>query len=341
MVNSISKILKKRNMSSGNIELDSFEKSKENGIVNGTNAVYWFKFDDGRVLFKEYSNDLEAYGEVLYSMVASKYGVNCAKYDFASYKDKKGTISYDVAFGDNKIAIDGLTLFSRYSLDKIPQIVRKNSSQLDVLEMFNKKYNNYHELMRVFNNRYPDDCDKLENQLVRMFILNVLFDHVDSNLYNLLIVTDEYGNNASLYSIDNSHIACLYDGEMHIVDAVSTLLSSDGSITIEDYLRGGIHGYDVNIKQNGDSNPCKDLIDFYYNCDSSEREAILKFINNIEIDTSINEIGKNHYVNPLINTWIKAVFNSRKTFILKKLYHIKDDNKGEHKQKNFYMRASK
>ena len=197
--NSVNKLLKKRNMS-GNIELDSFDRGKESVVVNGTNAVCWFKFDDGRVLFKEYENDLEAYGEVLYSLVASKYGVDCAKYDFASYNGKKGTISYDVAYGDNKIAIDGLTLFCRYSLDKIPKIIRNSRSSFDVMEMFNKKYNNYYELMRVFNNRYPEDACRLENQLVRMFILDVFLDHVDKKLHNLLIVTDEYGKNASLVS---------------------------------------------------------------------------------------------------------------------------------------------
>lgn len=340
MGNNLSKLLKKRNMSTGNIELDSFEKSKESIVVNGSNALCWFKFDDGRVLFKEYDNDLEAYGEVLYSVVANRYGVKCAKYDFASYKGKRGTISYDLAFGNDKVAIDGLTLFARYNLDKLPKIVRNSTSNFDVLEMFNKKYNNYRELMRVFNSRYPNDVDKLEAQLVKMFILDVFFDHVDKNLYNLMIVTNQYGMNAEFYSIDNSRIACLYKGEEYITDAITNLLTSDGSIVIEDYLRGGVHGYDVNIKGN-DSSPCKDLIDFYYNCDSKQREEIVQFIKNLEIDSAIEDVSKVHYINPLVNSWIKAVFDSRKNFILKKFYHIKDDYKVEHKEKNFFLRTSK
>lgn len=337
--NSVSKLLKKRNVS-GNIDLGYFDKQKDSSLVYGSNAKCWFKFDDGRVLFKEYDNELEAYGEVLYSKVAEKYGVNCAKYDFATYKGVDGTISYDVAYGGNKIAIDGLTFFARYNPDHLPDIIRNRTNNVEVISMFNKKYNNYTEISKLFEKRYPDDINRLQEELVNMFILDVLFDHVDKNLWNLMIVSDEYGNNPCLYSIDSSHIACLYRGREYIRNAVNSLLTSDGTLTIEDYLRGGVYGYDVDVKDRN-YNPAKDLIDFYYNCDDSQRERIAKFVKELNIDDIIEEMNKNSRVDPIVNTWISAVFNSRKSFILKKFYHINDNYKAEHHGKNFRLRTFK
>ena len=83
------------------------------------------------------------YGEVLYSVAAKEYGVNCAKYDFATYKGEVGTISYDLAYGTDNIAIDGLTLVARYNPDHLPDIMRKNTNNLDVIMMLNKKYKYY------------------------------------------------------------------------------------------------------------------------------------------------------------------------------------------------------
>lgn len=337
--NSVSRILKKRN-NFGIIELDSFDKNKENGLVYGSNAKCWFKFDDGRVLFKEYDNELEAFGEVLYSKIADEYGISCAKYDFATYKNGRGTLTYDVAYSDNKIAIDGLTLFSRYNQDHLPKSIKNNTDNIEIMSMFNKKYNNYQELTKVFESRYPDDVKRLQHELIEMFILDVLLDHVDKNLWNILLVSDEYGNNPHLVSIDSSHIACLYRGKDYIKNAINALLSSDGTITIEDYLRGGVYGYDVDVKDRN-YNPAKDLIEFYYNCDDNQREDIAGFVKRIEIEDILEKMGKTCNIDPIIVTWINAVFNSRKTFLLKKFYHINDNYKDEHIGKNFHLRVFK
>ena len=337
--NSASKILKKRN-GYGRIELDSYEKQRDSAIVYGSNAKCWFKFDDARILFKEYENELEAYGEVLYSKVANKYGVNSAKYDFASYKGKAGTISYDLAFDNNKVAIDGVTLFVRYNPDHLPDIIRKRTDNIEVIRMFNKKYNNYQELTKLFEKRYPDDVERLQKELIDTFILDVLFDHVDKNLWNLMIVTDEYGNNPHVVSIDGAYIACLYRGKEYIKTAINSLLTSDGTITIEDYLRGGVYGYDVDVKDRN-YNPAKDLIDFYYSCDETQRERIAKFVKDIDVSDILEELNKTSKIDPIISTWISAVVNSRKSFLLKKFYHINDNYKDEHRGKNFHLRAFK
>lgn len=336
--NSVSKILNKRNHL-GNIVLDQFDKRKETGVVFGSNAKCWFRFDDARILFKEYENDLEAFGEVLYSEVATKYGVNCAKYDFASYKNETGTISYDIAFGDDKIVIDGVTLFTRYGKDNLPAMVTKQTNDLNVIRMFNKKYNNYDQLIEVLQERYKEDILTLKQELIKMFILDVLFDHADKNLWNLMIVTDEYGKHAQLVSIDNSHIACLYRGKEYIKNAVNSLLTSDGSIIIEDYLMGGVYGYDVDIKER-DYNPTLDLIEFYRSHEEL-REEISNFVKSIEISDIMKEMEKLHPIDPIVDTWIKAVVNSRKSFLLRKFYHINDDFKEEHKGKNFRLRNVK
>ena len=337
--NSVSKILKKRN-SNGQIELDKFAKCRENSLVYGSNAKYWFNFDDARVLFKSYENDLEGYGEVLYSKVAKNHNVNCADYDFATFDNENGTISYDIAFEDNKMAIDGLTLVTRYNDHRLPNIITKRSHNIEVISMLNKKYNNYEELTKLFEARYPDDVENLQAELIKIFVLDVLFDHVDKNLWNLMIVTDTYGNNPHLVSIDSSHVACLYRGIDYIKMAVNSLLSSDGTITIEDYLQGGVYGYDVDVKGR-DYNPCKDLIEFYYNCDDTQREEITQLVKDIDVDTAIKDMRKVYTVDPIVETWISAVVNSRRSFLLKKFYHINDNYKEEHSKKNFNLRVLK
>lgn len=335
VVKSVEKLIKSRNHQ-GQINLDKFESNKENGFVYGSNAKCWFKFNDGRVLFKNYDNPLEAYGEVLYSVISKNHDIKCARYDFAKYKQESGTISYDVS-GDNRVAIDGLTLVARYNAKHLPDIITKGTKNLEVISILNKTYNNYQSLISIFEKRYPDDAKLLEESLIKTFILDVLLDHVDKNLWNIMIVTDEYGYNAELVSIDSSHIACLYRGEDYIKSAVNSLLSSDGTITIEDYLQGGVYGYDVDVKGRN-YNPAKDLIDFYYNGDEIQREMIANLVKEIDINKAVEEVGKIYKVDPIIETWIKAVFNSRKGFLLKKFYHINDNYRGEHGKKNFNMR---
>lgn len=337
--NNVAKILKKRD-SEGNIELDSFDKLKENSFVYGSNAKCWFKFDDNRILFKEYENDLEAFGEVLYSKVAKRHGINCADYDFAIYKGEKGTISYDVSYENDLVVIDGVTLFARYNPDNLPDIIRKNTTNLDVLRMFNKKYNNYQQLSKLFEKRYPESLNELQQEMIKMFILDVLFDHVDKNLWNVMIVTDKYGNEAHMVSIDSSHVACLYRGKEYIKEAIDTLLVSDGSITIEDYLSGGIYGYDVDVKDR-DYNPAKDLIEFYYNCDETQRDEIMEFVKNFDIEEDLKELVKLKKLDTIILTWVNAVISSRKSFLLRKFYHINDNFIEEHSSKNFHLRKGK
>ena len=338
MSSSVTRLLKRRNVY-GDIELDYFEKAKESTTVYGSNAKCWFGFNDGRVLFKTYDNELEAYGEILYSKAAKKYGINCAEYDFASYKDEQGTISYDLAYNNGLVAIDGMTVFARYNPDRLPDIIRRNIHSIDVISMFNKKYNNYEQFSKVFEERFPENVKELQQEMIRTFILDVLLDHVDKNLWNILLVSDVYGNNPHFTSIDSSHIACLYRGKHYIKEAVNSLLAGDGSITIEDYLSGGVYGYDVDVKDR-DYNPCKDLIDFYYGCDDNQREEIAKFVKSIDISDILEELRKIKKMDPIVNTWINAVVSARKGFLLKKFYHINDNYKSEHNNKNFHLRKN-
>ena len=102
----------------------------------------------------------------------------------------------------------------------------------------------------------------------------------------------------------------------------------------------GIHLYDVDVKDRN-YNPAKDLIDFYYNCDDSQRERIAKFVKDIDVSDILEEMDKSSKMDPIVSTWISGVVNARKTFLLKKFYHINDNYKDEHKGKNFHLRSFK
>ena len=80
----------------GYINLNKLESYKEKGeVVEGKHAKQWYNVDGCRFLHKEYNDIFPAFGEVLYSRIASSVGVKCADYDFAVCDGKIGTISYD------------------------------------------------------------------------------------------------------------------------------------------------------------------------------------------------------------------------------------------------------
>ena len=56
---------------------------------------------------------------------------------------------------------------------------------------------------------------------------------------------------------------------------------------------------------------------------------------------SLEEMNKLIRIDPIIITWINAVFNSRKSFILKKFYHINDNYVGNRGKRNFHLRVNK
>ena len=130
------------------------------------------------------------------------------------------------------------------------------------------------------------------------------------------------------------------EGKEYIKDAVNTLLTSSGTVTIEDYLSGGVYGYDVDIKTK-DYNPCKDLFSFYASSDDALKEEMMNMIKEMNIDEIIEELNKTKKIDQIVKTWICAVFNSRKSFILKKFYHISSNYKGDNINKNFFMKRRK
>ena len=165
--NKISKLYRRKTKYEDYLDLTPFEKNKESVVVRGTNARFWFKFDDDRVLFKSYDDIIEAYGEVLYSQVAEKYDINCAKYEFAKYKDEYGVISHDLGYKNDRMIMDGLTLFVRYETE-MPEALKQNSRSLEVMLMLNKKYNNYQAFMEMFEKRYPEEVHNLEEEMIEL-----------------------------------------------------------------------------------------------------------------------------------------------------------------------------
>lgn len=165
-------------------------KDEKSSLIFASNAKLLHKLDDCQVIFKSYSSEqnklfMGAFNEVLYFRLAKKHGIFCAEYDFATLGEENGTISY-VIKGKTK------TIF---------ELSTKKYSSLDSIC---DKHLSYRELSTLFKRKYRKHAKSLENELLRLIILDVLVGHSDKSCTNLLICENE--KEVHLFSVDASDL---------------------------------------------------------------------------------------------------------------------------------------
>ena len=173
----------------GFIDISCLKDEKSN-FVFASNAKFIYELDNCQVMFKSYSDEenllsIGAFNEVLYYRIAKKYGIFCAEYDFATFNEENGTISYIIE-GKSKSIYD----ISRKKYKSIEAICGEHLSYLELCALFRKKYKKH--------------FDTLKNELLRLIILDALVCHGDKSCTNLLICENESG--VHLYSVDSSDL---------------------------------------------------------------------------------------------------------------------------------------
>lgn len=298
----------------GYINLDKLESFIEKGeIVEGSNAKQWFNFEGVRFLFKEYDSVLPAFGEVLYSRIADSCGVDCAEYDFATYKGAIGTISYDF-LGEEKAYYNFLELTTQFMDTKFTLEEIKNNR--DLLVLHNNKYNNLFAiknlLEEIFND--PDEKERVEVELIKQFCLDVVFWHKDRRLWNYGVVVDECSDAMFLApSHDNSHVLCLEKGKEYIESVIYDLINGES-------INDVVGEYSMFDEKKDDS--IAQLLNFYEGSDKNVRKEIENVISNINIE-EVEKLRLTCQIGDIELLWIKAVLNYRKSSILNGIENAK------------------
>lgn len=287
----------------GFINLNNFEQYREKGeVVEGSNAKTWFNVSGVRFLFKEYNDVLPAFGEVLYSKLASKLGINCAEYDFAVYCGKKGAISYGF-LGKDEVYYNFLELTSnffdtQFSFDEI-------RNDRDLLLLHNNKYNNMISIKNLLKDLFDvhgEDKKKIETEIIEMFCLDTIMCHGDRNLWNYGIIINEIDDTMKLAPVhDNSCVLYLGKGKEYIEDLISEFKKCN---KLEDLA----------VFENDDS--IDQLVKFYESCDDYLKtiiERVMKF----NVDSVVEEVNNVCKIDDVYVLWIKAVLNYRRIAVLK------------------------
>ena len=319
--------------SNGYINLNKLESYREKGeVVEGKNAKCWYNVDGCRFLFKEYKDILPAFGEVLYSKVAALCNVSCAEYDFAIYNGKIGTISYDF-LSEDKVYYNCFELTTKFLDVKFSLEDIKNNKEL--LIMHNNKYNNLIAIRELLNNLFgTSDKEKreIEIELIKRFCLDTVFLHRDRNLWNYGTIVDERTDTMGLApSHDNSYVLCLEKGEKYIEEVIVSLINGK--------TLGGLDKLEVMRNVDLDDDSMIQLVKFYHDSGTEDREIIDKLISDIDVENTVQDLCEVCEIGDVSKLWIKALLNYRKFTILNGLENVKiNDNKANRPNFTFSKR---
>lgn len=150
--------------------------------------------------------------ELISSEIATHLGINSAKYYFVKTKDTNYELSLSLRnFG-----------------------VFRTGRELD----FNS--NSLYDIWIFLEKKYPKECPKLVNDLVKVFIFDIFMINSDRNLGNIGILEEE--NVPKLYILDNEFIFGDYE-----VDLLAKLYYDEH---LKNYFYHDIKGLPLNIERN-------------------------------------------------------------------------------------------
>lgn len=263
--------LEKLRTDRGFIDIRATDNLKKS-MIFASNARFLFELDDCEIIYKNYSDNenlsISAFNEVLYYRIAKKLGVFSAEYDFAAMGEENGTISY-VIKGKTKTIFE-LSAKKYSSLDSICD------AQLS-----------YSELCTLFKRKYKKHAKSLENELLRLIILDALVGHSDKSCTNLLICENE--KEVHLFSVDASD---LWSGLISLNDRGKELFSF-------------LNSFECDTK--------KELLDLLYSIDINEEIDML-----VKEYPIYAEIGKE--VKILANSTKEAILQGENNEIIKDYY---------------------
>jgi len=175
----------------GYIVLDDYSLNESN--IAGSRRKYLLE----NFMFKEVrENSFEDYSELFNEEVLKLFGINCAYYDLAKYKDRKGVITS--LFLNYESFVSGLDIIKDYIKEEdIKKIMKYNNleSLSEILE----------DVVLEHNNNIDDYIEILKN-LRKMFLLDIIMLQNDRNPNNWGVIKDS-ANMILAPMFDNSNCA--------------------------------------------------------------------------------------------------------------------------------------
>ncbi len=306
----------------GFVNVNRLTNYREKGVVvEGSNAKAWFNVNGVRFLYKEYDDVLPCFGEVLYYRAAKMCDIDCAEYDFATLNGKFGTISYDF-LRENEAYYNCLELTTQFGESSFD--LENIATNHELLIIQNNKYNNLSSIRSLLGRLFHASSEQkrdIEINLIKMYVLDTLFWHLDRTLWNYGVIINEETDEVRFAPIhDNSYVLSLNKGEKFIEEA------------IVEFINGGVmrterSASSFNLMFDGD-NSIDQLISFYENCDENMRKEITDIIDKMDVDTLVKSTMEDCQIGDVPALWVKAILNFRKKTILRGLESVRISDEG-------------
>lgn len=161
--------------------------------LKGLSGNFSFFYNNKKYFFKKCKNIHEVYNELIAEEIANEFGIPCAHYDLASYYGFIGTVSENfINRKDNYITIE--------------EILKKVFKKENV-----SKYNNLEDIEISLIYLYKDQLivNQLMNELINIFIFDILIANLDRHVSNNGIIENENG----------IHFGKVFDNEKMLSDA--------------------------------------------------------------------------------------------------------------------------
>jgi len=265
------------------INLDIIDKKDINHIqpFKKINFIY----SNEKYYYKRCKGIINCYYELIAYEIAKQMNLEACNYDLATYVDEIGVVSKNfLKDNDVIIRLEDL-LYEAYQDIELP------------------KYNNLEDIENALNKKYGIKItDKLMEELIRIFIFDVIIGNIDRHMDNIFIVE----NNTIKFSpiFDNEKMLNKYSINMGIYSL--GVDREDYKYSEEDYDYSDNFIYKFLTKYNDYRNI---LIDWLFIIEDDNLDIIF---NNIE-DKINNEIEEN------MKKYIKSKFKQNKNMIQKVL----------------------
>lgn len=161
-------------------------------------TVFFFKHNDIGYIYKNSKFDTSIYNELVAEELAKDFDIPCAQYDLAIFDDEVGVISkYFIEKNQTSYSMEILT---RQAIKA--GYINFNGSEI--------KLNNLEDIWNILEFKYKENeiVQKLMNQLVDIFLFDVLIANIDRHNENLIIVEDK----------DDIKFSKLFDNEGMLAD---------------------------------------------------------------------------------------------------------------------------
>jgi len=251
------------------INLDVIESDiKTSEELEGVNPKLWYLFEDKKVLFKETPEPYGCIGEVLYAKLAKQCDLDCAEYYFATRDGNEGVLTPDFIKGNEYISGDDL-IFNHHSP------LMANSKNIDKLLIGyyrheDSKRNNLHDVRRYLEKEFEDKevVNKLEKQLLKMFVLDYLLYQEDRHSSNWGILKNE--SSANLIVFENENILNMTRDKKYFEEMKNKIAKGE---KVENDKQRGKYTFSL-LPADSDTPFLEQILQVYKNGDVKKQEVI-------------------------------------------------------------------